>query len=371
VRRETEQSAVKIMQTKTQFSTEGADRRQRAEALLREQRPETGAGRQIELEMQNEELQHARDMVEGALEKYSDLYDFAPVGYLTLDREGTVCEANLTSASLLGIERSRLVRRRFGLFVVTTDAPIFNAFLKRIFESKSREFCETTILREGRPAIAVRIEGAMAASGWECRVAVTDITERKRAEEDRLVLSKLECTGILAGGIAHDFNNLLTVILLNLELAQELAPAEGELKRRLQEANQAALASRSLTQQLITLAQGDAPIRKPTALSALIPAGDQEMHLMLAYHMGWVGVTGAPKASGKRLRPLLVLMALARMACWAGVRLVVVMGAIFLWRETRKTPARWARRGRVVKAGRSHLPAREALHRRSHRPLRV
>lgn len=49
--------------------------------------------------------------------------------------------------------------------------------------------------------------------------------------------------------------------------------------------------------------------RLQTDLSALIPAGDQELHLMLAYHMGWVGVTGAPKASGKRLRPLLVLMA--------------------------------------------------------------
>jgi signal transduction histidine kinase len=59
-------------------------------------------------------------------------------------------------------------------------------------------------------------------SGEACRVAVTDITARKRAESDRLILDKLESTGILAGGIAHDFNNLLTIILLNLELAQTL-----------------------------------------------------------------------------------------------------------------------------------------------------
>ena len=96
--------------------------RRRAEERLREQHPETGQARteaetqrlvhelqvhQIELEMQNEELQTARDEVASGLEKYSDLYDFAPVGYLTLDPEGRVLEANLTCASLLGIDRSR------------------------------------------------------------------------------------------------------------------------------------------------------------------------------------------------------------------------------------------------------------------------
>ena len=225
---------------------------------------------QIELEMQNEELQQARDEMEAGLEKYSDLYDFAPVGYLTLDREGTIREANLTSASLLGIERSRLVKRRFGLFVSAADLPAFNAFLTKVFESKAREFCEVTLLKEGKPPVEVRIEAAVAASGRECRAVLTDITEHKRAEEDRLILNKLESTGILAGGIAHDFNNLLTVILLNLELAQTLIPPGEELAHRLEEAKKAALTARGLTQQLITFAKGGAPVRKPTRLSGVI-----------------------------------------------------------------------------------------------------
>ena len=179
--------------------------------------------------------------MEAGLEKYSDLYDFAPVGYLTLDREGTIREANLTSASLLGIERSRLVKRRFGLYVSAADLPAFTAFLTKVFESKAREFCEVTLLKEGKPPVEVRIEAAVAASGRECRAVLEDITEHKRAEEDRLILNKLESTGILAGGIAHDFNNLLTVILLNLELAQALIPPGEELARRLEEAKQAAL----------------------------------------------------------------------------------------------------------------------------------
>ena len=110
----------------------------------------------------------------------------------------------------------------------------------------------------------------MAASGRECRAVVTDITEHKRAEEDRLILNKLESTGILAGGIAHDFNNLLTVILLNLDLAQALIPPGEELAHLLEEAKQAALTSGGLTQQLITFAKGGAPVRKPTRLSGVI-----------------------------------------------------------------------------------------------------
>jgi PAS domain S-box-containing protein len=220
--------------------------------------------------MQNEELQKARDAMEAGLEKYSDLYDFAPVGYLTLDREGTIREANLTSASLLGIERSRLVKRRLGFCVSAADRPVFNAFLTRVFESKAREFCEMTLLKEGKHPVELRLEAAVAASGQECRAVLADITEHKRAELDRLILNNLASTGILAGGIAHDFNNLLTMILLNLEVAQTLIPPGEELAHLLEQAKQAALTSGGLVQQLVTFASGSAPVRKLTRLSGVI-----------------------------------------------------------------------------------------------------
>ena len=70
---------------------------------------------QIELEMQNEELQRAHAEVETLLMKYTALYDFAPTGYFTLDREGTIRGLNLAGASLLGTERSKLLNRRFDL----------------------------------------------------------------------------------------------------------------------------------------------------------------------------------------------------------------------------------------------------------------
>src|SRR5664279_1472012 len=264
-----------------------AELRRRAEECRREQRPGTGQAptdadtqrlvhelqvHQVELEMQNEELQKARDSMEAGLEKFSDLYDFAPVGFLTIDREGTIREANLTSASLLGIERSRLVNRRLGSCLSSADLPAFIAFLTRVFESKARQFCEVTLLKEVKPPVVVRIEATVTASGQECRAVLDDITEQKRAEEDRLILNKLESTGILAAGIAHDFNNLLTMILLNLELAETLAPPGEELAHHLEQAKQAGLMASGLTQQLLTFASGGAPIRKPTHMAGLIEA---------------------------------------------------------------------------------------------------
>jgi two-component system, cell cycle sensor histidine kinase and response regulator CckA len=230
---------------------------------------------QIELEMQNAELQQARNEMEAGLEKYSELYDFAPVGYLTIGREGMIREANLAAASLLGVERSRLVQRRFGLYVSTADLPVFNTFLARVFAGKARESCEVTLLKDGQPPVEVRIEAAVAGLGRECRAVLEDITALKQAEKDRLILNKLESTGILAGGIAHDFNNLLTVILLDLELAQALNPPDDVLAHHLDEAKQTALAASALTQQLITFARGGAPVRKPTRLPGLIQESAQ------------------------------------------------------------------------------------------------
>ena len=273
------------MPKKTNLGLEAAKLRRRAEERLREQHPDTGQARteadtqrlvhelqvhQIELAMQNEELRKVRDEMEAGMEKYSDLYDFAPVGYLTLDREGTIKEANLTAATLLRIERSRLVKRRLGFCISAADLPAFNAFLARVFESKARAFCEVTLLQKGKPPVELRIEAAVTASGRECRAVLADIAEHKRAEEDRLILNKLESTAILVGGIAHDFNNLLTMILLNLELSQALIPPGEELANFLEQAKQATLTSGGLVRQLLTFANGGAPVRKPTRLAGVI-----------------------------------------------------------------------------------------------------
>ena len=185
------------------------DLHRRAEAQMRTQRknqkspaklPRSEAGpqrllhelqvRQIELELQNEELRKTRDDMEAGRDKYSDLYDFAPIGCLTLDREGTIAEANLAGASLLGVARAALVKRRFGAFISPADRSVFTAFLQQIFKSKAREECDVRLLVNGKDPVDVRVRGIVFNSGQACRVAVTDITEHKRAED------KVRCSEI-------------------------------------------------------------------------------------------------------------------------------------------------------------------------------
>lgn len=98
----------------------------------------------------------------------------------------------------------------------------------------------------------------------------TDLTAAKQAEADRLILGKLESTGVLAGGIAHDFNNLLTAILLNLDLARHHKDSATVMLPRIQAAEKAALAARNLTQQLITFSRGGASIVQVTDVRALL-----------------------------------------------------------------------------------------------------
>ncbi|NDP48163.1 MAG: PAS domain S-box protein [Sulfuriferula multivorans] len=88
---------------------------------------------QIELEMQNEALREARVEAESALERYTELYDHAPVGYATFSRDGIICRANLAAGGLLGLERSKLSRRNLEFFIESKDIPVYRALLSRVF----------------------------------------------------------------------------------------------------------------------------------------------------------------------------------------------------------------------------------------------
>jgi PAS domain S-box-containing protein len=142
---------------------------------------------QIELEMQNSEMQESRDRMEVLLEKYTDLYDYAPVGYLSLDEQGKILEVNLSGATLLGVERSSLVNQRLPSFVTPASRPVFLAFLKRVFIGAGKQTCEATLLRAGGASFWADFHGSSAISvigkGKWCRVVVSDITVLKRAEE--------------------------------------------------------------------------------------------------------------------------------------------------------------------------------------------
>jgi PAS domain S-box-containing protein len=118
-----------------------------------------------------------------ALENYTDLYDFAPVGYFTLAADGVIRFVNLTGASLVGLERSRLVGQPFGRLFPAERRPAFDAFLKHVFASEAKQSGDFELLRPGRLPQSVNLEAQRLDNRPECRAVVMNITERKRAEE--------------------------------------------------------------------------------------------------------------------------------------------------------------------------------------------
>ncbi|MFZ4778295.1 MAG: PAS domain S-box protein [Terrimicrobiaceae bacterium] len=156
---------------------------------------------QIELEMQNAELQEASNQREVLLEKYTDLYEFAPVGYFTLTADSKIHQVNLTGARLVGMERSRLLGRPLTRHVVADLQPVFHAFLKRVFAGEGKQSCEVMLLRGGQPAQAVSIEARRSPDKLECRAAMMDITDRKQVE-DRVRASEIRYRRLFEA--AHD-----------------------------------------------------------------------------------------------------------------------------------------------------------------------
>ncbi len=140
-----------------------------------------------ELELQNEELCRAREETDVLLRKFEDLYDFAPFGYLTLDRQGVVRNANLAAATYLGTVRRRLPQTPFVSLLAPSSVRDFQAFMRQALASNSKQMFEAKLApqREAAPRDML-IEGIAVRSddlNVEVRIVLVDITERKRAEE--------------------------------------------------------------------------------------------------------------------------------------------------------------------------------------------
>ena len=140
---------------------------------------------QVELEMQNEELQASQAEIQAGLERYSDLFDFAPVGYFDLATDGTVRLVNLTGASLVGFARAELTGRRFEVLLTRADRTAFGDFLQRVFVTQTRQAHEITLLKKDQTRLHAHLEAAPSPDGRSCRLSMFDITERKRAETEK------------------------------------------------------------------------------------------------------------------------------------------------------------------------------------------
>ena len=142
---------------------------------------------QIKLEMQNDELRRTQIALEESRDRYVCLYELAPVGYLTLTmRTGQISEINLTGAALLGVERKKLLKRRFASCVTAGDADRWHHHFLNMLQHEERQSCELALQRGDGSRFHARLDCLHMKDGGvsSVRIALSDITESKRAEEE-------------------------------------------------------------------------------------------------------------------------------------------------------------------------------------------
>jgi len=245
---------------------------------------------QVELELQNEELRRARIELEATRDQYRELYDFAPVGYFSVDAGGCLTGINLAGAAMLGRDRAELPSRSFTTFVAHPDRPRWEHHFLQARIAPALQLIELEIQPSGRKSFPAQLICRTSAPGADgpsgLSVALLDITDRRRAEEElqlrrseeererrveeqfrsserlrktQLLLmqaDKLAAIGLLAAGVAHEINNPLTYVKSNVCMTEERA---GELLAALEatwKVAETCAATCPQAQQLRTLREG-------------------------------------------------------------------------------------------------------------------
>ncbi|MEX0772614.1 MAG: histidine kinase dimerization/phosphoacceptor domain -containing protein [Balneolales bacterium] len=200
---------------------------EKADRLLRGPEPQNQQEHElrvheIELEMQNEELRRIQVELEASRTWYFDLYDLAPVGYLTISEKSVVLGANLTAVTQLGATRTTLVNQRLTRYILPDDQDVYYLHRKRLFETGEPQMCRLRLVKEnGSPFWAQLVfTTAHEADGIRTgRIVMTDINEQKLAEEK--VQKLLKDKEILLQEVHHRVKNDMSVIISLLTLQSQ------------------------------------------------------------------------------------------------------------------------------------------------------
>lgn len=197
---------------------------------------------EIELTMQNEELHLAEQALIAERKRYFDLYDLAPIGYLTINEAGRIVQANRETASLLGLDQTQLVDQPFTRFILPADQAIYYLFRQRMLQSSTPQACELKMFKHNFAPISVEATGRGAIHVQRAqlfRMVLVDITERKATEAmlrqsevqlralSRRVLEVQEAERRLVAIELHDqLGQSLTAIKINLQANAHLQDQE-------------------------------------------------------------------------------------------------------------------------------------------------
>ena len=143
----------------------------------------------IELDMQNEELKRSQQELEDSRDRYARLYDFAPAGYFTINDKGAIVEVNLAGASMLGVERGRLIKQPLSKFMAKEDSGKYYKYLNLAFKEQVQEYdvIELRMIREDGTELYVQLryaaEQGTDGHASQCKIIITDITIRVKSEK--------------------------------------------------------------------------------------------------------------------------------------------------------------------------------------------
>ncbi|OGQ25162.1 MAG: hypothetical protein A2138_06730 [Deltaproteobacteria bacterium RBG_16_71_12] len=282
--------------------------------------------------MQNAELRSAQDALATSRERYFRLYDLAPVGYLMLDDEGRIVEANLTAAELVGVDRAALVGAPLTRFIAAADQDRYYLQRRAALGDGAGFTCDLRLASANLPARWVRMDVKPASGAAKGDLAswatLTDITESRRLADELAHANRMIAVGALASGVAHEFNNMLAVVLGHVELIAETLPPNAAIGRDLAAIATAARRARDIVRQLVAFARKQELSPRPIDLRAA--ASDLERMLRTQLRTGVTlrfeladGV-GAPFVDAVQLDQVLLNLALnARDAMPHGGELVI------------------------------------------------
>jgi len=283
---------------------------------------------QVELELQNDELRQAYDALQKSRDRYRDLYDHAPVGYMVVDPGTVIREANLTAARLLGVDRFELLSRPLASLLDREDADRLHVHLQKTLSSKGVETCELRQRRGDGTVVDLHIESVVAdrRAGRlsACRSTLTDVTARNLADRrlreltnglERLVerrtaelvaantalakemeehqrsetalaaAQKMEALGRLAGGVAHDFNNLLTVVQLEVAMLRLRAASDSVVLGHVESIAEVVERAAALTGQLRAFGRRDVSSAERVNVAAAIRAVTPLLRRLVGDHI--------------------------------------------------------------------------------------
>ena len=199
---------------------------------------------QIELEMQNVELRRSQQELQVSRDKFSDLYNYSPVGYFTIGETGLILEANLTGATLLNVDLARLINRPFSYYVIKEDEDLFYFHRKELFGSGNRQIVELRIKNGNDSFFYAQLESVVERDDTgkikQFKTVVSDISKHQLLEKERKQLLKtLEETLAVAESVSrakteflmmmsHEIRTPLNAILGMAEvvLATDLDPKQ-------------------------------------------------------------------------------------------------------------------------------------------------